>query len=108
MEDKTQHLLATEMDVALMKAHLRLDISQMMDTQITQSFQRVVLYYSIFVEFVPGSKYSCNQANQNSYPPTLFLSRTAFYLRRINCIGNNDTSSSLDHDYNVDSFSTST
>jgi hypothetical protein len=41
MEDKTQHRLSTEMDIALMKAHLRLDISQMMDKQISDSFQRV-------------------------------------------------------------------
>lgn len=41
MEDKTQHKLATEMDIALMKAHLRLDISQMMDKSIRESFVRV-------------------------------------------------------------------
>jgi hypothetical protein len=41
MEDKTQHKLATEMDIALMKAHLRLDISQMMDKSIKESFVRV-------------------------------------------------------------------
>lgn len=40
MEDKTQHRLAMEMDIALMKAHLRLDISQMMDKSIRESFQR--------------------------------------------------------------------
>ena len=43
MEDKTQHLLATEMDVALMKAHLRLDIQQMTDKSIHASFQRVTI-----------------------------------------------------------------
>ena len=41
MEDKTQHHLATEMEIALMKAHLRLDISQMMDKKIKDAFQRV-------------------------------------------------------------------
>jgi hypothetical protein len=41
MEDKTQHRLASEMDIALMKAHLRLDISQMMDKQIKEAFDRV-------------------------------------------------------------------
>lgn len=41
MEDKTQHRLATEMDISLMRAHLRLDISQMMDKQIREAFQRV-------------------------------------------------------------------
>jgi hypothetical protein len=41
MEDKTQHQLAVEMDISLMRAHLRLDISQMMDTQIREAFQRV-------------------------------------------------------------------
>jgi hypothetical protein len=41
MEDKTQHRLSTEMDIALMKAHLRLDISQMMDKEIQAAFQRV-------------------------------------------------------------------
>lgn len=43
MEDKTQHRLAIEMDIALMKAHLRLDISQIMDKQIRDAFQRVYL-----------------------------------------------------------------
>jgi hypothetical protein len=41
MEDKTQHRLSTEMDIALMRAHLRLDISQMMDKEIQAAFQRV-------------------------------------------------------------------
>lgn len=41
MEDKTQHRLASEMDIALMKAHLRLDISQMMDKHIKEAFDRV-------------------------------------------------------------------
>jgi hypothetical protein len=41
MEDKTQHRLAIEMDLSLMRAHLRLDISQMVDKQIREAFQRV-------------------------------------------------------------------
>jgi hypothetical protein len=43
-EDKTQHKLAMEMDVALMKAHLRLDVNQMNDKQIIESFQRVIMF----------------------------------------------------------------
>jgi hypothetical protein len=60
MEDKTQHRLATELDVALMKAHLRLDISQMMDNQIKEAFQRVAL---IAMQLMSGTKYSQNQTN---------------------------------------------
>lgn len=41
MEDKTQHRLAAELEIALMKAHLRLDITQMMDIDVRESFQRV-------------------------------------------------------------------
>ena len=41
MEDKTQHRLARELEIALMEAHLRLDITQMTDNQVMQAFQRV-------------------------------------------------------------------
>jgi hypothetical protein len=42
MEDGTQHRLATEMDIALMKAHLQLDIDQITSKEINESFQRVM------------------------------------------------------------------
>jgi hypothetical protein len=42
MEDGAQHRLATEMDIALMKAHLRLDIDQIATKDINESFQRVM------------------------------------------------------------------
>lgn len=35
-------MLAMEMDVALMKAHLRLDVNQMNDKQTMESFLRVI------------------------------------------------------------------
>jgi hypothetical protein len=57
MEDKTQHRLATEMDIALMRAHLRLDVSQMMDTQIKDSFVRVM---SCAIQLMLGTTYSCS------------------------------------------------
>jgi hypothetical protein len=42
IEEKTQYQLATEMDVALMKAYLRLDLDQVLNHEIQQSFQRVI------------------------------------------------------------------
>jgi hypothetical protein len=42
MEDGAQHQLATEMDISLMKAHLRLDIDQITSKEINESFQRVM------------------------------------------------------------------
>jgi len=61
MEDKTQHRLATEMEIALMKAHLRLDVSQMMDKSIRDSFLRVYLF-PLHV-LIAGSKHFGYQAN---------------------------------------------
>jgi len=61
MEDKTQHGLATEMDIALMKAHLRLDISQMMDRDIQAAFTRVEGFTRLGLNI--GTKYSCDQAD---------------------------------------------
>ena len=55
MEDKTQHRLATEMDIALMRAHLRLDVSQMMDKQIKDSFMRVI---TCAIQLILGTTYS--------------------------------------------------
>ena len=60
MEDKTQHRLAAEMEIALMKAHLRLDISQMMDKEIKDAFQRVYLPSTVDLLMAPGSEYACN------------------------------------------------
>jgi hypothetical protein len=40
-QDKTQHMLSTQMDISLMQAHLRLDVNQMMDKQVRDAFSRV-------------------------------------------------------------------
>ena len=42
VEDKTQQDLASELSIELMKAHLRLDLTQMMDQDIQSSFERVL------------------------------------------------------------------
>ena len=49
MEDKTQHKLVSELGIELMKAHLRLDLTQMMDNDIQSAFSRVlpILYPSL-------------------------------------------------------------
>jgi len=36
-----------ELDVALMKAHLRLDVDQMNDKEIMEAFQRVSLHHYV-------------------------------------------------------------
>ena len=46
MEDKTQHKLVSELGIELMKAHLRLDLTQMMDNDIQTAFSRVLPIHS--------------------------------------------------------------
>ena len=98
MEDKTQHRLATEMDIALMRAHLRLDVSQMMDKQIRASFMRVV---SCVIQLIVGTTYSCGQTNRSPNTSTFVLPNRYVYYCRISDFGINDSSTSLDNDHHV-------
>lgn len=98
MEDKTQHRLATEMDIALMKAHFRLDISQMMDKDIQAAFQRVQL---VQMKLIVGTKHSCNQTDRPAYPATILFPTIHFNRRRIIDIGFDDPEASVDHDHDV-------
>ena len=105
MEDKTQHRLATEMDIALMRAHLRLDVSQMMDKQIRDSFLRVV---SRAIQLIVGTTYSFSQTNRPPHTSTFLRSNSYFYNCRIIDLGVDDSSPCLDNDPHVHNQPTST
>jgi hypothetical protein len=98
MEDKTQHRLAAEMDIALMKAHLRLDLTQMGNKDIKESFQRV-RHYSI--QLISGSKHPCCQTYRSPHSTTIVLSATHFDSRRSRYVGCNDPTAWMDHDLDV-------
>ncbi len=105
MEDKTQHRLATEMDIALMKAHLRLDVSQMMDKQIRDSFMRVS---SRTNQLIVGTTYSFSQTNRPPHTSTCLLPNSYIHYRRIIDFGIDDSSTCLDNDPHVYNQPTST
>jgi len=77
MEDKTHYRLATELDIALMRAHLRLDITQVMDENIAASFQRVPLL----------SQFSSRQArNTLAIKPIDLLTRQLSFFQQFTAI----------------------
>lgn len=67
MEHKSQHQLAAEMDIALMKAYLRLDLDQVLNPEIQQSFQRVNSLPNLLIR---GSTYFSYQASGFTYSST--------------------------------------
>src|SRR5271154_4329945 len=99
MEDQTQHRLATEMDIALMRAHLRLDISQMMDKQIREAFQRVSSH--IKMSLILGPKHPGDYTDRPAHSTALFLPTAHFHHCRISDVSFHDSSKSMDGDHAI-------